>query len=208
MRFFTDMTRSSRSLVTALAIAVAHLAGLQAPAAFADPPPDNHHHWRNTNYANHYVLYDYASRQWVETIDCRIAYRFNLVRNEMNAIELHDPSRGMTIRLTYDGMYLKAAGAAGFSFYQNGTFDRRLRFEHRDAAGQYTGAISKQHACQWVEYLAGASAPTFRFSHASANASSVEMYDGSRDLWVRLDQTRMYLRVGAGAYGYFKDGRW
>jgi hypothetical protein len=191
-----------------LALCVGVAAGLAATSALADPPRPSHHHWINTNYASHYVLYDYASRQWIETINCQVAYRFNLVSHENNAIILNDPSRDMTIRLDYDGMYLKPHGATEFSFYQAGTFDRREQFQHFDANGAYTGAITKLHACEFVEYLAGATSPTFRFHLANNANGAVELYDGSRDLWVKLDQSRMYLHFGANPYAFFKDGHW
>ncbi len=97
--------------------------GFNALTAFADPPPASHHYWRNSNYPNHYVLYDAKTRQWVETIDCRVAYRFRAIKNELNNLTLYDDSRGMTVLVNYDGMFLKAAGAVDFSFYQRGTFD-------------------------------------------------------------------------------------
>lgn len=195
-----------KSSLVGLALFVGSLFGTSA--ALADPPPANHHHWRNTNYANHYVLYDAASRQWVETIDCKIYYRFNLVRNEMNVLTLNDPTRNMTVRLDYSGMYLKPAGAADFSFYQAGTFDTREQFQHFDANGAFTGAITKLHACEYVEYLAGATSPTFRFFLANNNNGAVELYDGGRNLWVKLEQSRMYLHFGNDPYQFFKNGRW
>ncbi len=182
--------------------------GLSATSAFADPPRPSHHHWTNSNYANHYVLYDYASGQWIETVNCQAAWRFNLVSNENNAIVLHDPSRNMTMRLEYGAMYLKADGAAAFTLYQYGTFDTHEQFQHFDANGTYTGAITKQHGCQFVEYLAGASQPSYRFFLAYNYGGTVELYDSSRDLWVKLDASRMYLHFANAAYEFFKNGRW
>jgi len=180
-----------------------------APAASADPPRASHHHWRNANHHSHYVLYDIASRQWLETIDCRVVYRFNLVRNEMNTLELHDPTRNMSILLNYEGMFLKPAGATGFSFYQAGAFDTRTQFSHYDANGAWTGTITKQHGCSFVEYLASATTPTFRFGYKQATADFVEIYDGSRDIFVKMETGgRMLLRESNQAYWHFKNGRW
>ncbi len=195
-------------MIKQLKYALALVLGLTATSALADPPPASHHHWINSNYASHYILYDNASRQWIETVNCQPAWRFNLVRREMNAIELHDPSRNMTVRLEYGAMYLKAAGATSFSLYQYGTFDRRERFSHYDSNGAWTGTITKQHGCKLVEYLAGSSSPNFRFVLANNNGGAVEMYDSSRDMWVKLDDSRMYLRTGNQPYGFFKNGRW
>ena len=176
--------------------------------ARADPPRASHDHWRNTGFAGHYVLYDSSSRTWVETVSCRAANRFTIVRNETNSLTLLDAGRGMTMRLDYQGMWLKAAGAVEFSFYQAGTFDTRTQFKHVDGNGTYTGAITKGHACSWVEWFPGASGPAFQFMERGTNPSSVELYDRSRDLWVRLDTDRMWLKIGTAAYGFFKSGRW
>lgn len=171
-------------------------------AARADPPRANHYHWRNTNYPSHYVLYDYASRTWIETVDCRVFNRFTLVRNEVNTLTLYDASRDMTMLLNYEGMFLKAHGASGFSFYQNGTFDTRTLFQHADAA------ISKHHACVWEEWFSGASRPTFSFVQSAVSPDAVELYDRSRDIGVRLESSRMLLRQGNVPFSYFKAGRW
>lgn len=181
---------------------------LHSVIGLADPPRANHHYWRNTDYPNHYVLYDYATRQWVETIDCRVFYRFRSTGNELNAITLIDDSRGMVVRLTYDGMFLKPAGASDFTFYQRGTFDTRESFAHNDDAGNYTGTISRTHACQWQEWFPGNTSPTFSFVQTLVDNSAVEMFDGSRGIAVRLEQSRMYLKQGTVAFGFFKDGHW
>lgn len=179
-----------------------------APQSFADPPPASHDHWRNTNYPSHYILYDQTSHTYVETVDCRVFWRFTVVANELNQITLYDASRGMTVRLTYDGMYLKPAGQRDFTFYQAGTFDTRTLFRHNDANGAYTGTIIKRNACAWEEYFPGNSAPAYRFVQSGIDANAVEMYDQGRNMTVRLDVGRMYLRQGNGPFNFFKNGRW
>lgn len=176
--------------------------------ARADPPRASHDHWRNTQYAGHYILYDNASRSYVETVNCRVMWRFTVRSNEMNTLTLYDASRNMLVRLTYDGMYLKESGANDFTLYQRGTFDTRKQFRHHDASGNYTGAITKGHGCSWVEYLAGAKSPSFRFVESASTNGYVDIYDSSRSMTVRMDNSRMYLKVGNGAFGYFKDGTW
>jgi hypothetical protein len=195
-------------LKRSLAAAVAAAAFLASPA-YADPPPDSHHYWRNTNYPDHYVLYDHASRTWVETIGCRVAYRFTQVSNQMNELTLFDASRGMTVRLTYDGMFLKAAGDAGFGFYQSGTFDRRIRFSHRDAGGAYTGQIARTHGCGWEEWFPGhGGQPGFRFVQVAVTPGYVDVYDASRDMTARMDAGSLYLRQGDAPFAFFKAGGW
>lgn len=179
-----------------------------AGAAHADPPRPLHEHWRNTNYPSHYVLYDNQSRTWVETVDCRVANRFTQVSNENNTLNLFDASRGMAMRLTYEGMFLKAAGASDFTIYQYGTFDTRTLFEHSDANGAYTGSIVKRDACAWEEWFPGGSAPSYRFVQSAVSPDAVEIYDGSRDIGVRLEASRMLLRQGNTPFSFFRPGRW
>jgi hypothetical protein len=175
---------------------------LGTSAALADPPRASHDNWQNTNYASHYVRYDSQTRTYVETVDCRPLWRFTLVSNEMNTLTLYDASRGMTVRLDYSGMYLKPAGAANFTFYQNGTFGNRWQFKP-DAA-----AITKLDGCKWIEWFSGQSAPTFSFQQRSFTSNAVELYDASRDMWVKLENTAMSLRTGNNPYAFFKNGKW
>jgi hypothetical protein len=201
------MRKYVRVLALNLTIAFTAVTGI-GTVARADPPRASHDHWRNTSYPSHYVLYDNASRTWVETVDCRVLWRFTALSNEMNVLTLYDASREMTVRLTYEGMFLKPAGAADFSFYQPGTFDTRTLFEHRDANGTYSGTIIKRDACRWEERFPGGSGPAFTFTTGTATPQWVEIYDGSRDLTVRMDAGSMYLRFGQGATNFFKNGRW
>lgn len=194
--------------ITLKKLCVALLFTLTATSAWADPPMPSHDHWRNTNYGGHYVLYDVASRTYVETINCRVSFRFTLVSNQRNTLTLFDASRGMTVRLDYQGMWLKAQGASDFSFYQAGTFDTRKQFQHFDANGAYTGAITKGHGCSWVEWFPGYSAPSYYFVERGTAPDAVELFDGSRDLWVRLSGSSMALKFGNAAYAFFKNGHW
>lgn len=180
---------------------------LACKGAFADPPKASHSYWQNSNYNGHYVLYDNATRTYIETVNCKAAWRFTVASDALNTLTLFDASRGMTIRLTYDGMYLKEKGATGFSFYQKGSFDTRTQFKHYDASG-YTGALTKQHGCGWVEYLAGSKSADWRFKELGRNASYVDLYDSSRNMLVRLNKDSMYLRTGSNPLAFFKKGNW
>ena len=173
-----------------------------ATVARADPPIASHDHWRNTNYPSHYVLYEPQSASWVETVDCRVVNRFREVSNALNTLTLYDQSRDMAMRLTYDGMYLKAHGAADFSLYQYGTFDTRKSFRHAD------GVIAKRNACAWEEWFPGGSQPAFRFVQSGVDAAAVELYDSSRDIGVRLENGQMLLRQGNAPFSFIKSGRW
>lgn len=181
---------------------------LSGQTALADPPRPNHHLWQNSVFHGHYVLYDSATRTWVETIDCRPVFRFTLVSDGLNELVLFDASRGMTVKLTYEGMSLKASGESTFSFYQRGAFDRREMFEHEDGNGAYTGTIARYHGCSWAEWFPGGSAPAFRFGQIVVDGGAVEIYDGTRDIYVRLDASHMWLRQGTAPYGFFKNGKW
>ncbi len=177
-------------------------------SAFSDPPVPSHFYWQNSNYFNHYVLYDFASHDYIETVDCKIYWHFKVVTNQLNTLTLFDASRGMTMQLTYDGMYLKPKGATAFTFYQKGTFDTRTQFSHYDQNNTYTGALTKQHACGWVEYLSGATSPTWRFNQIGWTPGYVDLYDGGRNMLVRLNKDSMYLRTGTNPLAFFKKGHW
>ena len=179
-----------------------------AQNVFADPPIDPNYLWRNTSYPSHYVLYDFQTKTYVETVDCKPLWRFTVVSNQMNTLTLFDASRGMTVQVNYDGMYLKEKGATQFKFYQKGTFDKRWQFSHHDAKGVYTGAITIQHGCNVVEYLAGASSPTWRFKQTNRTNEYVDIFDASRNMLVRLTNDSMYLRTGSNPLAFFKNGAW
>lgn len=182
---------------------------LSAPLSiFADPPRASHDYWRNTNYVGHYVLYDAASKTYLETINCRVAFRFTAVSNELNTLTLFDASRNMTVRLNYQGMYLKPSGAADFSFYQAGTFDTRTQFENYNPNGSLASTISKRHGCVWQEQFVGAHTPAFSFVEKSTNNDAVELFDASRNLWARLNANAIYLKSGTAPYSFFHNGRW
>lgn len=197
-----------RLISLAKALVFASVALATSGTALADPPRASKYHWRNTAYPSHYILYDFASRTYIETIDCRVFYRFTLVENGVNTLTLYDQSRDMTVRLDYEHMYLKPSGSAGFTLYQNGTFDSRIQFSHNDAQGNYTGSISKKAACVWEEWFPGGRSPSFTFVQSSVNNDAVEVYDRSRDMTVRMDAGRMWLRQGNAPFGFFKDGHW
>lgn len=196
------MSKHRLQLVCALLIASFSSVGR------ADPPRASHDYWRNTAYPSHYVRYDQATRTYVETVDCRPLWRFTLVSNAANTLTLYDASRGMTIQLNYDGMYLKPVGQSSFTYYQPGTFDTRTQFFHYDANGTYTGSINRRDGCVWEEWFPGSSLPAYRFRQTLVTNDAVEMYDQTRDLSVRLTRDKMYLRTGSQAYGFFKSGRW
>ena len=181
---------------------------LASQSVFADPPPASKDYWQNANYNGHYVLYDSVSRTYVETVDCKIFWRFTLLAKSMNVVTLYDKSRDMTVQLTYGGMYLKAKGAAGFTFYQKGTFDTRNQFTHVDPHGTYSGALTKLNACQWVEYLAGSHTANWHFVETARNSDNVDLFDASRSLTVRLSKDRMLLKIGNNPFGFFKKGHW
>lgn len=187
---------------------LALLSAMTATSVFADPPIPSHDHWRNTNYAGHYVRYNSQTKDYVETVNCKVLWRFKALSNELNTLTLFDASRNMTVRLNYEGMYLKPAGSTTFTFYQKGTFDTRKQFQHFDNRGTYTGAITKQDGCQWIEVFPGAARPAYYFQERSTSPQSVELFDGSRNIFVRLDNTQMFLKTGNAPYGFFKNGRW
>lgn len=184
------------------------LSALLGTAAVADPPTSAKNHWRNANDYKHYVLYERSSNTWVETINCNPVYRFTKVSSDLNNLILYDAGRKLSVKLNYDGMWLKFDHEAAYKLYQYGTFDKRVRFFHQ-YGGQWTGTLSRLHGCAWEELLAGGSAPAFRFKAYGEDASSVFLYDGTRNMRVRLNAADMWLQPsGQAQFSYFKGGYW
>ena len=141
-------------------------------AAVADPTGSAKNFWRNANHYNHYVLYERNSNTYVETVDCKAAWRFTKVSSDLNNVILYDAGRKLRVKINYDGMYLKFDHEPAYKFYQKGSFDKRVRFFHQ-YNGQWTGTLSRKHGCAWEELLAGNSTPTFHFKAYGENAGSV-----------------------------------
>ncbi len=186
-------------------VAVALVAGLSAAG---DPPPTPKNFWRNANYYNHYVLFDRATNTYVETVNCKAAWRFARTGGNLNEVYLRDASRKLNMKISYDGMWLKFDHEADYKFYQKGTFDKRVRFFH-NVNGTWTGTVSRLPGCAWEELLAGNTRPSWFFSSFGENASSVFLYDKSRNMRVRLDGAAMFLQQSNQPnYGFFKNGYW
>jgi hypothetical protein len=179
-----------------------------ATSAVADPPTSPKHHWRNRNDYKHYFLYERATNTWVETIHCNPVYRFKRTGGDLNTLYLYDAGRKLTVKLNYDGMWLKFDHEANYAFYQYGTFDKRVRFFHQ-YNGQWTGTLSRLHGCNWEELLAGGSAPSFRFKAYAEDANAVLLHDASRNMRVRLNAADMWLQPnGQSSFSFFKGGYW
>jgi hypothetical protein len=174
----------------------------------ADPPPAPKTFWRNTNYYNHYILFDSATNTYVETVNCKAAWRFTKIGGDLNNIILRDAGRKLNVKLSYGSMWLKFDTDADYKFYQYGTFEQKARFFHQ-VNGTWTGTLSRGNGCQWEELLAGHSTPSFHFVAYGENAASVFLYDKSRNMRVRLDAAEMWLQQsGAAVFSFFKKGYW
>ncbi len=175
----------------------------------ADPPTSPKNFWKNSNYYHHYIMYEKSSATWVETINCNVAYRFTKVSSNLNELVLYDASRKLYVKLSYDGMWLKAANEANFTFYQKGTFEKRIYFYHQDTAGKWTGTLTRKNGCVFEELLAGGSKPSYYFKAFGGGTGQDFLYDSSRNMRVRLDATEMWLQPsGQPQYGFFKRGYW
>ncbi len=188
-----------------LAIGMAVFFGLGVKA---DPPTSPKNHWRNHNDPKHYILYESSSATWVETVNCTAMWRFKKISSDLNNLYLRDEGRKLTVRINYDDMQLKFDNEPAFHFYQKGTFDKRVRFFHQ-YNGQWTGTLSRLNGCAWEERLAGDAKPAWFFKAYGEDANSVYLYDGSRNMRVRLDAANMYLQPsGQANFSLFKGGYW
>lgn len=168
--------------------------------------------WRATNDPGSYVLFNQHTNQYVETINCQVAYRFVLNKTFSGGIVLYDSSRNLFVQLDQFSMKLWPAGATSWTYFKSGTFDERSMFAHQDASGGNTGEIWKRDACNWEEFIGGTAQPDFRFREKNVTYGTVVLRDPSRDLYVMLGEGAMYLHQGIVTDGrqwvYFKKGYW
>lgn len=174
----------------------------------ADPPPAPKNLWRNTNYYDHYIIYEQSSNTYIETVGCKAAWRFTKIGGDLNSVILRDASRKLNVKITYGDMSLKFDSDAAYKFYQYGTFSQHVRFFHQ-YNGQWTGTVSRKAGCQWEELLAGHTTPSWYFRSYGEDANSAYLYDSSRNMRVRLDNGEMWLQQsGQPVFSFFKKGYW
>lgn len=162
--------------------------------------------WRSSDGPGHYFRRDYASNSYVETVDCRRAFTFQINQLNGDSVRLYDPSRKLYVHLQNGAMWLWADGATQWTRYRNGSFDHRFLFGHRAAGGSQTSWFNLLDGCRWHETVAGGG---FDFVETGKSASAVVMYDSSRNLFVKLEETVMSLRSGgAGAFNFYHYGSW
>ncbi len=176
--------------------------------ASADPTGSAKTFWRNANYYNHYLLYEKSSNTYVETVDCKVRWRFTKFGGNLNEVILRDAGRKLNVKLSYDGMWLKFDSDPAYKFYQKGTFDKRVRFFH-NVKGTWTGTVSRKPGCAWEELLAGGTSPAWHFRIYGEDAGSSYLYDASRNMRIRLNKDDMWLQEsGKPVFAFFKKGYW
>jgi len=201
----TRLTQQIRSFGFGIGIAVGVATSSLASAANFDL-------WRASSDPTSYVLHNNNTGEYVETINCRVAFRFVVNKTFPGGVVLYDASRNLYVQLTQSAMSLWPAGATNWSYFKAGTFDNRSMFEHQDKSGGITGAIWMKDACRWEEYLGGTARPDFRFQQVRVTDGTVVLGDSSRDLYVMLGDGAMYLHKGVVTDGrqwvFFKKGYW
>jgi hypothetical protein len=75
------------------------------------------------------------------------------------------------------------------------------RFVWRHAGGHFENTVGNR----WVEKSPDG---TFYFNEVRRAPGFVELYDGSRDCYVRLTADHCYVKFGGGGYRRFYDGGW
>ncbi len=194
---------SFKSLFRAALLAVTGLSAFTSNLALAD----GRDLWRSDESPGHYFLKNQQNNTYIETINCQATFTFQAVASD-TGLRLYDASRKVYVELQNGTMWLKV-GTGAWGKYRKGRFDHRVTFTHEDSGGGLTGAFWKKSGCGWSEYLDGTANPTFRFTEVSTDAGSVVMYDHSRNLYVKLTGSQMFLRTGAaGAFNFFKKGGW
>lgn len=168
--------------------------------------------WSTSGQPGSYVLHNNNTNQYVETINCRVAFTFVLDQTFPGGIRLYDASRNLYVYLDQSSMKLWGPGATSWTFLKAGSFDQRSMYEHQDASGAITGSIWKKDGCRWEEFLGGTATPDFSFTEYNTTVGTVVLRDPSRDLYVMLGDGAMYLHQGVVTDGrqwvYFKKGYW
>ena len=204
-RFRSSSFKKSLLLALFLSAGSATLMGSMASAARFDL-------WRASASAGNYILHNNNTNEYVETIDCRVAFRFVLDQTYPGGIRLYDASRGLYVYLDVNYMRLWPRGATSWTIHKTGSFDERYMFEHEDASGAVTGAIWKKDACAWQEFIGGTATPDFSFYEYRLTYGTVVLRDPSRNMYVMLGEESMYLHQGNPPSGtewnFFKKGHW
>jgi len=168
--------------------------------------------WTTNSDPSSYVLHNNNTGLYVETINCRAAFTFQLKKVYVGGIQLYDASRDLYVLLDQFQMKLWSKAERKWVAFKSGTFDNRYLFEHQDTSGAITGSLWKKDACVWEEYGGGTSQPDFRFRQTRVSDGTVVLHDASRAMWAMLGEETMYLHQGSAPnstnWHFFKKGHW
>jgi hypothetical protein len=89
-------------------------------------------------YDGGYFVRDIHSGGWIETIGNAEAFYFTETQRTETYVDLFDATRGMTVRLQKDAMFLRAQGEPSLRFFKWGSWDNR-RFFGYDLGGGRSG---------------------------------------------------------------------
>ncbi|MBA4190490.1 MAG: hypothetical protein C0467_21090 [Planctomycetaceae bacterium] len=139
-----------------------------------------------------------ANGKWVEYQGGKAAFSFIDTGTVGGAQLLHDPSRGITVKLT-DKQAIVRSGLDVLLTYDGGW--ERQGWSYQDGKGSFkhTGAG------KWTEYQNGKVAFTFKETARSAN--EVHLYDASRGITVKLTVTGAMVSSGPD-YIFTIRGHW
>jgi len=123
-----------------------------------------------------------------------------------NAVRLEDQAGQDRLATTIDfaaalGLVFacQTSGAAEFPRGRFGVPPDRLVWRHP------AGHFENTEGNRWVELSLDG---RFVFQERFRGPSFIELYDGSRDCWVRLTSNACFVRFGAGPYRLLYNGHW
>lgn len=173
--------------------------------AFTAPTDHSKTYWQSQD-VKHYFKWDGNLMKYVETVNCQVAYSFELVAERTDQIQLQDLSRNLDVLLDSNGMWLSDSQDTDWHFFAAGSFNPRQTFTELDDAGRDIGEFYLGDSCQWTESVPGQG--QFIFSQKRLTPEALFLVDPSRQLTVKIEANAMYLQQGDGAFMRFRSGHW
>jgi hypothetical protein len=159
-------------------------------------------------YHGGYFVKDLNTGLWSETIGATETFNFREDASTATTVDLYDPTRGMTVRLTDGAIYLKAKGASSLTYFKSGRWDNRRVFTYNLGGGREG----------YYQLIAGAMYRHVTFDNGQK--TSTYLRDNGRDgqtlnlLYPRnntsyaIQGADVYIRTAAGKWVRLFSGRW
>lgn len=140
---------------------------------------------------------------WVETLNGKEAFYFRQSDRNDTYVELFDSSRGITVRLYADAMYLKAANETNYRRLYYGHWDDRRLY---NVPGGQPSYFSLKTASIW--HWARKGLPVLYMRETLRNDSQVQLYSGAEGVTISLMDNQVWMKKDGAAWTRYSDGGW